>query len=115
MGGPELPLVEGHRGPLRPKVRGGHAGNKARGKARRKRIGYCASPPRDGSLGRGGAPSSAHNHPIMAEYDAIVEYAAALEAEKLELKSVGGGKLTISNIPNISASATITNASTVLM
>ena len=52
-----------------------------------------------------------------SEYDALVEYAVALEAKNLELNSVGGGSdvSEVSNLPETTASATATNATATLI
>ena len=50
------------------------------------------------------------------EYDALVEYATALDAKNLELKSVGGGDVSaVSNLHDTAASATATNATAALI
>ena len=48
-----------------------------------------------------------------ADYDAVAEYAAALEAENLELRSVeADGALTINSLPDTLDAATTTTSST---
>ena len=48
-----------------------------------------------------------------ANYDAVAEYAAALEAKNLELRSVeADGASTISSLPDTVAAATTTTSST---
>ena len=59
------------------------------------------------------APASSPTSVSRADYNAVAEYAAALEAENLELRSVeANGASTISSFPDTVATATTTTSST---
>ena len=79
-----------------------------------KRGGYeFAAALRAGTTSNLVAPQSSVTSVSRADYDAVAEYAAALEAENLELRSVkADGVLTISILPDTVAAATTTTSST---
>ena len=73
-----------------------------------KRGGYeSAAALRAGATANPEAPASSVTIVSRADYDAVVEYSAALEAENLELKSVeGDGASTFSSLPDTVVAAT---------
>ena len=73
-----------------------------------KRGGYeSATALRAGSTANPEAPASSATSVTSANYDAVAEYAAALEAENLELRSVeADGGSTICSLPDTVAAAT---------
>ena len=79
-----------------------------------KRGGYkSAAALRAGTTANSEAPVSSATSVSRADYDAVAEYAAALEAENLELRSVEANRAsTISSLPDTVAAATITTSST---
>ena len=79
-----------------------------------KRGGYeSAAALRAGTTANSEAPASIATSVSRAKYNAVVEYAAALEAENLELRSVeADGASTISSLPDTVAAATTTTSST---
>ena len=81
-----------------------------------KRGGYeSAAVLRDGTTSKSVAPDSSATSVSWADYDAVAEYAAALEAENLELRSVeADGASTISSLPDTVAAATTTTSSTTI-
>ena len=59
------------------------------------------------------APASSATSMSRADYDAVAEYAAALEAENLEFRSVEADRAsTISSLPETVEAATTTTSST---
>ena len=79
-----------------------------------KRRGYESAAPL--RAGRAHTPPPVPLAAPTEEKDALVEYTTALEAENLELKSVGGGDVSaVRNLPNTAASATTTNTTTALI
>ena len=79
-----------------------------------KRGGYeSAAALRDGTTSNSVAPESSATSVSRADYDVVAEYATALEAENLELRSVGADRAsTISSLPDTVAAATTTTSST---
>ena len=79
-----------------------------------KRGGYEATAAlRAGTTSNSVAPDSRAASMSRADYDAVAEYAAALEAENLELRSVeADGASTISSLPDTVSVATTTTSST---
>ena len=68
---------------------------------------------RAGTTTNSEAPASSATTVSRANYDAVVEYAVALEAENLELRSVkADGASTISSLPDTVDAATTTTSST---
>ena len=82
-----------------------------------KRGGYkSAAALRAGAMINPEAPASSTTSVSRANYNAVEEYAAALEAENLELRSVeADGASTISSLPDTVAAATISSTTTVVI
>ena len=79
-----------------------------------KRDGYeSAAALQAGTTANSEAPASSATSVSRADYDAVAEYAAALEAENLELRSIEADRAsTISSLPDTVAAATTTTSST---
>ena len=82
-----------------------------------KRGGYeSAAAPRSGATANPEAPASSATSVYRADHNAVAEYAAALEAENLELISVeADGASTISSLPDTVAAATTSSTTTVVI
>ena len=71
---------------------------------------------RAGATANPEAPASSVTSVSRANYDAVAEYAAALEAKNLELRSVNADKaLTISSLPATVAAATTSSTTTAVI
>ena len=82
-----------------------------------KRGGYeSAASLRAGATANPEAPASSATSVSRADYDAVAEYAAALKADNLELRSIeADGASTIGSLSNTVASATTSSTTTAVI